>query len=408
MNARVTATVVAALLLLSPVAGMGAATTAQDTVTLTVSVETAAGESVANADLTATWEDGSTEATTASNGKAFVDVPAGANVTIEVAHEEYVRNDPYVVENATEQAVTIEVAEKGTLSVVATENNESLASAEVVVRKGGDVVVRGSTNDEGVFDSGVIEQGEYDVTVVKPGYYRERRTVTVDDDVTESVALESGSVELSLSVVDDHFEEPEPLQGVTIQVGDIATVKTLSNGETSVRVPVNTELELRTSKENYEPTTETVTVGESATEVELAVNRVDALNLTPANDRVVAGERLAVTVTDEYDEPVEGATVQLDGEVVGETDADGELRFEVSEPGNHTLVAAAAGVESDPVEIRAISEGSDATATDTATATATTEATEVPPTTTEESADGFGIALALVAFLAVATIARRR
>jgi len=405
MNATVTATFVAALLLVSPIAGAGAATT-QDTVTLTVSVETAAGDAVGNADLTATWDGGSAQETTASNGKAFVDVPAGANVTIEVDHDSYVRNEPYVVENATARDVTIEVAEKGGLSVVATENNESVANAQVVVRKGGEVVVRGSTNAEGAFDSGVIEQGEYDVSVVKPGYYRETRTVTVDGNVTETVALESGSVELSIAVVDDHFEEAEALQGVSVQVGDVASVTTLSNGETSVRVPVNTKLELDVSKAGYEPTTKTVTIGESATSVELAVNRVDALNLTPANERMVAGERLSVTVTDEYGEPVAGATVRLDGEVVGETEADGTLRFEVSEPGNHTLVAANESVESSPVQIRSISDEPDATTT----ATETAAQTDTPSTATEESADGFGVVLALLALVAVATvgIGRRR
>lgn len=405
MNATVTATLVAALLLVSPVAGAGAATT-QDTVTLTVSVETADGDAVGNADLNATWDGGSAQETTASNGKAFVDVPAGATVTIEVDHPDYVRNEPYVVENATARDVTIDVAEKGSFSVVATENDESVGDAQVVVRKGGDVVVRGSTDAEGAFDSGVVEQGEYDVSVVKPGYYRETRTVTVDGNVTETIALESGSVELAIAVVDDHFEDPEPLQGVSVQVGDVASVTTLSNGETSVRVPVNTQLELEASKEGYESTTRTVTVGESATSVELAVNRVDALNLTPANERMVAGERLSVTVTDEYGEVVEGATVELDGEVVGETEADGTLRFEVSEPGNHTLVAMNESVESNPVQIRAISDESDATAT----ATESAAQTDAPATTTEDSADGFGVGLALLAVVAVALagVGRRR
>lgn len=410
MNATVTATFVAALLLVSPLAGVGAATTAQDSVTLTVSVETTAGDAVGNADLIVTWENGSTEETTASNGKAFVDVPAGANVSIEVDHPDYVRNEPYVVESATERDVTVEVAEKGALSVVATENNESVADAEVVVRKDGDVVVRGATGADGAFASGVIEQGEYDVSVVKPGYYQETRTVAVDGNVTETVALDSGSVELSIGVVDDHFEEPEALAGVRVEVDDVASVTTLSDGETSVRVPVNTKLELTTSKEGYESTTKTVTVGESTTEVELAVNRVDALNLTPANDRMVAGERLTVTVTDEYGETVAGATVRLDGEVVGETEADGTLRLEVSEPGTHTLVAAAAGVESDPAEIRAISDESEATATATETGTATEPATTTEPaaTATDDSADGFGGVLAVVALVAVVALARRR
>lgn len=406
MKPTFTAALVATFLILSSVAGAGAVTSTQDSVTLTVSVETADGDPVANADLTASWKNGSTEATTASNGKAFIDVPPGANVTIEVDHENYVRNEPYFVRNATESDVTVEVAEKGTLSVVATQGDGPIDDAKVVVRMDGTIVETGSTNADGVYSSNVIEQGEYSVTVVKPSYYRERRTVTVDGDVTEEIDLKRGSVELSVSVVDDHFEEPEPVEDVKVQIGDVASVTTLSNGESSVRVPVNTEFKLETQKDGYETTTKTFNVRESDIAVELAINRVDVLNLTPANERVVAGERLSVTITDEYDEPVPGAKVRLNGDVVGETDSNGDIRFEVSEPGNHSLVAEHEGVESDPVEIKAIADESETTETETGTATATE--TETEPETTEDEGAGFGVVLAVLALVAIAGISRRR
>ena len=57
---------------------------AQEVVTLTVTIETPDGEPVANAALTATWDGGSSTATTVSNGKAFIDVEQGADVEIAV------------------------------------------------------------------------------------------------------------------------------------------------------------------------------------------------------------------------------------------------------------------------------------------------------------------------------------
>ena len=70
---------------------------AQETVTLTVSVTNQSGDAVGDATLNATWDGGSTERTTAGNGKAFVDVPAGTEVEITIDHPDYVRNRPVTV-----------------------------------------------------------------------------------------------------------------------------------------------------------------------------------------------------------------------------------------------------------------------------------------------------------------------
>ncbi|MFB6360599.1 MAG: PGF-CTERM sorting domain-containing protein, partial [Halobacteriales archaeon] len=118
-------------------------------VTLTVTVKTAAGAPVSDAELTASWDGGSTTATTASNGKAFVDVPEGANVTIEVDHPNYVRNSPYTLTNASEQDVTVTVWEKASATVTVADSEGSVEGVRVVFRKAGDIVAVRSSDASG-------------------------------------------------------------------------------------------------------------------------------------------------------------------------------------------------------------------------------------------------------------------
>ena len=136
------ATVVLLLLLVSPASAVATAD-APEQVTLTVSVENQDGGSVGNAELTATWENGSNTETTASNGKAFVDVPKGANVTISVSHPDYIRNNPITIKNADEQSVTVPVYQRGQLNVNVDDASGAIADANVVLRKDGNVAVSG-------------------------------------------------------------------------------------------------------------------------------------------------------------------------------------------------------------------------------------------------------------------------
>lgn len=73
---------------------VGAASQA-DEVTMEVEVVDRGGNPLDGADLTASWEGGSDEATTAGNGRAFVDVPEGANVTITVDTVDWAGPIPY-------------------------------------------------------------------------------------------------------------------------------------------------------------------------------------------------------------------------------------------------------------------------------------------------------------------------
>ena len=394
-------------------AGLAAPVAAQeDVVTMTVSVENQSGEPVRNATVTASWDGGSVTAKTAANGKAFVDVPSGATVEINVTHPQYVRNRAYVVENAEGGEVTVDVAQKGTITVDVTDTAGPVASATVVVRRDGQIVTRGQTNADGQYRTETIERGEYDVAVVKRGYYRNTTAVTVDGNVSTAVTLRRGSATLSFEVEDTHFDPNRPLGDVTLAVDSIGAVKTLPSGEAKMQVPVNSRLQLTAVKDGYATVNRTIAVDESDREIDVSMSLAPSLNVTSVNKRTVVGESVVVDVVDEYGDPVAGATITLDGESVATTDQSGRATVRINTTGEHRLVARTSNLTSDPVTVRAVSAADETTETTatTETVTETTAATEATTDagTTSETTPGFTPLTGVVALLALTALAAAR
>lgn len=388
--------------------GVGVGPAAADDVALTVQVVDRTGEPISGADITASYENGSTTGRTSSNGREFLDVPEGANVTIEVSHPAYVRNEPYQIRNATEREVTVEVAPRASLAVRAeTEDGAAVEGAFVAVRRDGSIVDSGRTGADGEYAAGALEQDDYEVTVRREGYFVEERTIEVVGESEARFPLERGSVTVTFLVTDDHFEPPRPVEGVSIEVGEFATIRTLGNGETTAQVPVNAGFDVTAGKENYDTVSERVRIRESNTEVRLNISRSPVVTLTADNDRIVAGESVGLGVRDEYGDPIEGATVLLDGDPVGETDAEGRIRVPIEESGDHEVVAVANGVESTPVAVRVIREPTP-TPGPTAQPTPGSTPTDDPGPMSPEAVPGFGPLAAVLALLAVLLAARAR
>lgn len=348
-----------------PVAGLAAA----DDVTLEVLVQTAAGAPVGDAELTASV-DGEVvaTATTVSNGRAFMDVPDGAEVTIEVDHPSYVRNDPFTIENATAREVTVPVWEKASATISVADAEGPVEGVRVVFRKGGDIVGVHPTNASGMVDSGIIEAGEYTVTFFEPGYLRKAVTLQVQDQISQAVTIEQASVTVEFRVLDDTFDPPKPIANADISGADFST-QTQPDGRAGAVVPVNTELSVTVQKADYETVQRTVVVREQDREVNITTRKRDAVHLDVANERVVAGETLQVTVTDEYGEPLADATLYLDGEPVGQSDADGTLRVTIESAGDHTLFAQSGQLSSTRVTVTGVESGDvDSTAAQTTAA----------------------------------------
>ncbi|WP_251344100.1 carboxypeptidase regulatory-like domain-containing protein [Haloplanus halophilus] len=377
------------------------------TVTLTVAVSNEAGDPIGDADLDVAWSGGSTTATTAGNGKAFVDVPDGARVEITVTHPRYLRDSPYVVESASEREVSVTVFRKSTLRLDVAGPDGPIADASVLIERGGLDVSTGTTGENGVFETGVLRAGDYTITVTKPGYYVRRKPIRIDGDITNRVALRPGSVSVTVSVEDPHFDPGRPVGDALVTMEGVGDGRTDADGNVTLEVPVNTPTTLRVTKDGYRTVTRDLTVGEENATFTADVSRTPDLTASLTNDRIVAGTRAVVTVTNAYGEPASGVTVTLDGERVGTTDAEGELAVRIDDPGEHTLRASRGSVTSNAVTVEAIAAGDGVTPTADPTPTATDAATETP-TGTGAGGPGFTAALAALAVIAAGFLLGRR
>lgn len=386
------------------------AVTSAETTTLTVTVENRNGAAVSDATITATWEGGSTTATTANNGKAFVDVPDDTRVELTIEHDQYVRNFPFVIQNpSSESEVTVQVAAKSSLSLSIQDSDEAIEDARVVVRQDGRIVADGWSAADGGFETDTIEAGTYNVAVLKPEYYEKRTNVEVSGETIETVTIQSGSVAYEFNVTDSHFETAKPVAGATVELDGIGTVKTAQDGLATARIPVNTEVEMTVTKDGYETKTRTLTIGESGVDVNVDLQRTPGLTVKPANQRVVAGEDVIVTVVDEYGDPVEGVTVTRNGDSVAETDSNGQAAVTLDEAGTYELSATNDGLTAPRVEVDAVNPAGTDTSTTTTTSMKTDSADNEPattatsPTPTEEDVDvpGFGILASLLSLLGI-------
>lgn len=359
--------VLVAVLVLGAVGGpiVGLTGAQQSQVTLTVAVVTAADDPVNNAQLTVTWTDGSESGTvepapTASNGKTFVDVPEGSDVTIEVDHPGYIRNEPYTHEDASAEEVEVTVYRRSNLDLAVVDEDGPVEGVRVVLRKAGSVVDVLSTDAAGEIESGVIEAGEYSVNLFEPGYYEEAVELAVQGETSEEVTMEQGSVTIEFLVLDANFEPPHPVPQASIAGGDFS-VETGSDGRREVSLPVNTEQAVTVEKPGFETVERTVAVGEQSEQVNLSTRKLPAVNVEVTNERVVVGETLLVTVTDQYGEPLSTATVYLDGSPVGQPDADGTLRVPIESAGEHAVTASADDLSSEEVTVRGVQPGAEGT-----------------------------------------------
>jgi protocatechuate 3,4-dioxygenase beta subunit len=352
-----------------------ASTTSERTpVTLTVTVTDNFNEGIRNAKVTAHWDGGSESGETKSNGQVLLDVPDSATVRLFVNHSSYTLNNPVVVEDAASEAVQIEVFRKADAAVTVRSDGTTIEDATVTLTKTDEsrAAASGTTGSNGVFESGTIEKGTYTVSVVKPGFERNETTVDVRGTTSTQVIIESATATITFSTVDDHFDEPKPLEGATIEIRGAtnANLPTTSNGKASIGLPVNADYTVAVTKDGYETAERTISVGEADKSVSFTLNREPSLSVEAVNERVVVGENVQVTVTDEYGDRVADATVEVDGETVGTTDAEGVYRATIESGGEHTITVRNDGV-SGSVTVEGVSPGDGGTSTATATGTAT-------------------------------------
>lgn len=383
--------------------GIGAA--AADDVTLEITVVDRVGFEIGDVGLSVTWDDGDggpvTE-TTRSNGKVLVDVPDGADVSIEIDDDDYTRNRPYTINNVDGGQVTVPVSEAGRATFIVTGEGGRLADATVEIRDAAGRVDRQTTDENGVARTDLLEQDEYTVRVTAPRHLREETTIEITNvEKNETISVQRADVDATVTVVDDHFDDPRPIEDASVRFPDLGTTLTTGeDGTGTMAVPVNTRLEVVVTKEGYDRERTRFQVEEDPVSTELSIQRSARVTVESISQRIVVGESTVVTVTDEYDRPVEAATVSVGDKTVGETDAQGQIRVPIEGEGNVTIEAQSGG-NSATITVEGVDPSEEETpASDE---TPTPEGTETPG----EDGAGFGVVVAALALVGAGLLARR-
>jgi hypothetical protein len=382
---------VSAAVAVAPGATTQAATSATDStgvdVTITVNVVDADGNSVDDANVTVTYNGTTQRSETFANGKAFFDVPDGADVSVDVSADDLALNRPKTLSNVdsgTTVNVTMYPAATAVLTVE-TPNEQPVEGARVRMRKDDDVLtsLSGRTAANGTFVAANVETGNYTVTVTASGYYSASSSFVVSNRAGKTMTVEPGTVTVNFRTIDGHFEGERPLNAnVELYDGDefVSNVSTGESGQRSVSLDVNTNYRVVVTKSGYQRTSQVLPVGESDSSMTYAINRTPSLSIEAANTQVVTGQTVRVSVTDEYDEPVVDASVRVGGETVAATDENGEAVVTIESAGSADVVATKGDLDA-MATVQGVAPSTESTTTVTTTEAPTT--TEVVTTTTE-------------------------
>lgn len=378
---------------------------ASEEMTVSVHVVDDDGNDVAGATVTASWDGGNETEETASNGQTLIDVPSGADVAVTVEDGDLLQNNPKEIGTVRSHTdVTVELFPETTATVTVTDGEAPIEGATVTLTKTDEdrAAATGTTDGDGEVTAEAIEEGQYDVAIERRGYYDRSATVDFGTTSETSVAMEPGTVDVSVTITDGYLEEPLETDVTFLKDGEHdATVSTNEDGQRTIPLDVNTKYTAVVEKDGYDDPERDVVVGESDQTISYEIERAPAVTLEAMNERVLVGETVGVDVTDEYDEPIEGGEIRLDGEAVATTAADGSAAVPIDEAGEHELTAVAEGTTSEAVPV----EGVDPDADDESVESDESSGNESD--STDDAVPGFG-ALAAAGALVGTVLARRR
>ncbi|WP_254524597.1 carboxypeptidase-like regulatory domain-containing protein [Natrinema caseinilyticum] len=280
--------------------------------------------------------------------------------------------------------------------ITVTEGGDSVESASVTFTKRGDdrAAATGTTDGDGVFAVTGLETGYYDVVVRKPGFYEESTTVDLETADGTTIDIDPGTAEVTFTVTDGYLDQSLEVDVTILKDGERdSTVSTNQNGQRSIDLAVNTEYSVRIEREGYGEHERKLTVNETDTSRTYQIERTPSLSLEVTNDRIILGETVGVTVTDEYGDPVDGTSVRIDGTDVATTDAAGMAAVPIEAAGSLDLTAAVDGTTSNAVTVEGVD--ADGTGDDGEEIENTSTGSEEPAS--EDGVPGFGAPAALVA-----------
>jgi len=395
---------------------------ADDQTTMTVEVTDQDGTVIEDAEVTANWDDGSGTDVTRSNGQAYIDVPSDGDIDVTVEHENFVQNVPKTGVDPTD-TVGVEMAPPGTATItVVSEDGETvddvqlaLSHTEIGNHDDGEQIATATTESDGTAEISDIEQRTYAIETDRSGYLGMATEFDLDDEeISETLEVESSRVDIEFNVTDDHdhFSSPVPLEGAAIEVDGSSAGETGSDGTQVTRIDVNDEYEVVVDKAGYDAETRTIEVGEQEEMFGMSIQRTPEIIIEPLQSAVVTGQPTLVTITDAYGDPVAEASVIVNDEHVGETDEQGMTMFNVTDTGENTIEATSNGLEStvtiEGVDPDAVEEVIENDGTDTDDADDTADADDADDTADEADDEdtfgpGFG-ALAAIGAIAGLTI----
>ncbi len=344
--------------------GVGAGTVAaqsDDRVVLEVELTKSDDGSLGNATVTAQWDNNEASTTSLVDGVARMEVPRDEDLTIQITHEEYIRNHPIEAEDYEGDRIetTLYPKAEATIEVVDSEGALQNATVRMWKRSANRLAANGMTGTDGTFETPVIEAGSYNVEVTRPGYTSVRTELQVDNETTETILLTSDSADVDVRTRDAVLNESI---GVDVRVTSggetIRTAQTSADrGILTLSLPVNTDYTISFSKDGYESVNRSLDLEEDDRELTTNMTRIPELVVSPDNDNIVVNETLRVTVTDEYERPIANATVSLGDETV-ETDEDGEAVLNATTAGQFNLTAEKSGQTAGPVRITVVDPNS--------------------------------------------------
>ncbi len=389
---------------------------AADEVTVDVTVVDQDGEPInERVTLLVEWDGGSEEIETSSSGVAVFDVPEGEDIEFSIEHDDYVRNVPLIVEDATTPAgesrlaIDLDVSLAGTADITVEDNGSPVEGVELTATDPQEDRFEKTveTDESGQASLDRLEQRNYTVTTSKEGYFDTEQTVSIDEtSVSETFSIETGEVRVDFLVQDDHFETPEPVADATVEIIGDSTLTTRSDGTRGIDLAVNTDYDVEISKEGYDSVSETVSVGEEDVQFNLSIQRTPELTLTSLADKIIAGQSTVVTVTNVYDEPVPNATVGVDGEAQTETDADGTAVVTLDTAGERNITASIDGLETSlPVQVYDADDLDEDDTDETDDVDAADDADDADDTDdADDDGPGFGPLLAVGSLLVATTL----
>jgi hypothetical protein len=244
---------------------------------------------------------------TDSNGIATFAVTGATIYSIDISAPNYQSRSGTIDMGAEDQDVQYKLLSGNSFSFVITDKDSGKAIPGAEVRLNS--VLAGKTDERGILITPITREKSYTIEIVKDGYktYTESRTISTSDAVYYT-SLSKAPIGAYIFVTD---ESRKPVEGADVYVDGTLAGTTNEYGRMSSSTLVSGDYVVEVRKTGYSPQSSTITISSS--------NKDYSFTLPLAN------AALTVTVQDNENKALSGASVLVDGTSAGSTDDSGQL-----------------------------------------------------------------------------------